>query len=74
MATAHAHSQPVRLVHALGHGVAQLATGVADFFVLSNRATVAAAEYERLSHLSDQELAALGLERSDIGRAGGQRL
>ena len=69
MATAQALSQPVRLAHAFGHGAAQLVRGVADFFALMNRATVAAAEYDRLSHLSDQKLAALGMKRSDIGRA-----
>lgn len=68
MATAHTVSHPARLTHAFGHGLAQVFKGVADFFALMNRATVAAAEYDRLSHLSDQKLAKLGLKRSDIGR------
>lgn len=74
MATAHTVSHPVRFAHALGHGAAQLVGGVAGFFALMNRATVAAAEYDRLSHLSDQKLAALGLKRSDIGRVVADRL
>ena len=67
MATAQTVSQPARVAHALGHGAAQLFRRIASFFALMDRATVAAAEYDRLSHLSDEKLAALGLKRSDIG-------
>ena len=74
MATAHTVSHPARLTHALGHGIAQLFKGVVDFFALMNRATVAAAEYDRLSHLPDEKLAARGLKRSDIGRVVLERL
>ncbi|MEO1223838.1 MAG: hypothetical protein AAFX92_06400 [Pseudomonadota bacterium] len=74
MATAQTVSQPVRLTHALGHGIAQIFKGVVDFFALMNRATVAAAEYDRLSHLPDEKLAARGLKRSDIGRVVLERL
>jgi len=74
MATAHTVSHPARLTHAFGHGVAQVFKGVVDFFALMNRATVAAAEYDRLSHLPDDKLAARGLKRSDIGRVVLERL
>lgn len=74
MATAHTVSHPARVAQTLGHGVTQLFKGVADFFALMNRATVAAAEYDQLSHLSDQKLAAQGLKRSDIGRVVVDRL
>ncbi|MEM8589419.1 MAG: hypothetical protein AAGG65_15270 [Pseudomonadota bacterium] len=74
MATAHTLSQSTRIAHTLGHGIAQLFRGVVDFFALMNRATVAVAEYDRLSQLPDEKLAARGLKRSDIGRVVLERL
>lgn len=63
--------QPTGLGHmarVLGHGVARALGGVANFFSLLHRANLAALEYDRLSHLSDEKLAAMNLTREDVGR------
>ena len=41
-------------------------TGVADFFTVLSRATIAARECEHLYRLGDSELAVHGLKREDI--------
>lgn len=71
MATAQSLHQPTVLGHAartIGHGIASVVRGIARFFSLLQHANLAALEYDRLSNMSDEKLAARGLSRDDIGK------
>ncbi len=48
--------------------IVEALSAVPQFFVSLQKATLAAREYERLGHLSDDELNAYGLTREDLSQ------